>query len=65
VTNDEEWKEASDSGGAFLPAQDEVFSDRDHFGRTFYNLTRLSAAGSPQIALVGLLSRVIGGSGLG
>jgi 3-methylcrotonyl-CoA carboxylase beta subunit len=41
-----------DSGGAFLPRQDEVFPDRDHFGRIFYNQARLSAAGIPQIALV-------------
>jgi 3-methylcrotonyl-CoA carboxylase beta subunit len=41
-----------DSGGAFLPAQDEVFPDRDHFGRIFYNQARLSAAGIPQIAIV-------------
>jgi 3-methylcrotonyl-CoA carboxylase beta subunit len=41
-----------DSGGAFLPAQDEVFPDREHFGRIFYNQARLSAAGIPQIALV-------------
>jgi 3-methylcrotonyl-CoA carboxylase beta subunit len=41
-----------DSGGAFLPAQDEVFPDRDHFGRIFYNQARLSALGVPQIALV-------------
>src|SRR5277367_442897 len=41
-----------DSGGAFLPAQDEVFPDRDHFGRIFYNQARLSAAGVPQMALV-------------
>jgi 3-methylcrotonyl-CoA carboxylase beta subunit len=41
-----------DSGGAFLPAQDEVFPDREHFGRIFYNLARLSAAGVPQIAVV-------------
>ena len=41
-----------DLGGAFLPAQDEVFPDRDHFGRIFYNQARLSAAGVPQIALV-------------
>ena len=40
-----------DSGGAFLPAQDEVFPDRDHFGRIFYNQARLSAAGIPQIAV--------------
>src|SRR5213080_2816484 len=41
-----------DSGGAFLPAQDEVFPDRDHFGRIFYNQARLSALGIPQLALV-------------
>lgn len=41
-----------DSGGAFLPRQDEVFPDRDHFGRIFYNQARLSAAGIPQIAVV-------------
>jgi acetyl-CoA carboxylase carboxyltransferase component len=41
-----------DSGGAFLPLQSEVFPDRDHFGRIFYNQARLSAAGVPQIALV-------------
>ena len=41
-----------DSGGAFLPAQDEVFPDRDHFGRIFYNQATLSAAGVPQIAAV-------------
>jgi 3-methylcrotonyl-CoA carboxylase beta subunit len=41
-----------DSGGAFLPAQDEVFPDREHFGRIFYNQARLSAAGIPQIAVV-------------
>ncbi|MFD7732486.1 carboxyl transferase domain-containing protein [Kitasatospora phosalacinea] len=41
-----------DSGGAFLPMQDEVFPDRDHFGRIFYNQARLSAAGIPQIAAV-------------
>jgi 3-methylcrotonyl-CoA carboxylase beta subunit len=41
-----------DSGGAFLPAQDEVFPDREHFGRIFYNQARLSAGGIPQIALV-------------
>jgi 3-methylcrotonyl-CoA carboxylase beta subunit len=41
-----------DSGGAYLPEQDEVFPDRDHFGRIFYNQARLSAAGIPQIALV-------------
>jgi acetyl-CoA carboxylase carboxyltransferase component len=41
-----------DSGGAFLPLQDEVFPDREHFGRIFYNQARMSAAGIPQIALV-------------
>lgn len=41
-----------DSGGAFLPMQDEVFPDRDHFGRIFYNQSRLSAAKIPQIAAV-------------
>lgn len=41
-----------ESGGAFLPAQDEVFPDRDHFGRIFYNQARLSAAGVAQIAVV-------------
>ncbi len=41
-----------DSGGAFLPKQDEVFPDRDHFGRIFYNQARLSAQGIPQIAAV-------------
>ena len=41
-----------DSGGAFLPKQDEVFPDRDHFGRIFYNQARLSAAKIPQIAAV-------------
>jgi 3-methylcrotonyl-CoA carboxylase beta subunit len=41
-----------DSGGAFLPAQDEVFPDRDHFGRIFYNQARMSAEGVPQIAIV-------------
>ncbi|MGY6632073.1 MAG: carboxyl transferase domain-containing protein [Wenzhouxiangella sp.] len=41
-----------DSGGAFLPMQDEVFPDRDHFGRIFYNQARLSALNIPQIAVV-------------
>src|SRR5437764_967342 len=41
-----------DSGSAFLPLQDEVFPDRDHFGRVFYNQARLSAKGIPQIAAV-------------
>src|SRR5207344_456263 len=39
-------------GGAFLPLQDEVFPDRDHFGRIFYNQARLSAKNIPQIAVV-------------
>lgn len=41
-----------DSGGAFLPMQDEVFPDREHFGRIFFNQARLSAQGIPQIAVV-------------
>ncbi len=41
-----------DSGGANLPNQDEVFPDRDHFGRIFYNQAQMSAAGIPQIAVV-------------
>lgn len=41
-----------DSGGAFLPKQDEVFPDRDHFGRIFYNQAQMSAQGIPQIAVV-------------
>jgi 3-methylcrotonyl-CoA carboxylase beta subunit len=41
-----------DSGGANLPNQDEVFPDRDHFGRIFYNQANLSAAGIPQLAVV-------------
>jgi len=41
-----------DSGGANLPNQDEVFPDRDHFGRIFYNQARMSAEGIPQIAAV-------------
>ena len=41
-----------DLGGAFLPLQAEVFPDRDHFGRIFYNQARMSAAGIPQVALV-------------
>jgi len=41
-----------DSGGAFLPRQDEVFPDRDHFGRIFYNQATMSAEGIPQIAAV-------------
>ncbi|PVH30073.1 carboxyl transferase domain-containing protein [Pararhodobacter oceanensis] len=41
-----------DSGGANLPQQDEVFPDREHFGRIFYNQANMSAAGIPQIAVV-------------
>jgi 3-methylcrotonyl-CoA carboxylase beta subunit len=41
-----------DSGGAFLPMQDEVFPDREHFGRIFYNQANLSALGIPQVAVV-------------
>ena len=41
-----------DSGGAFLPKQDEVFPDRDHFGRIFYNQATMSSLGIPQLAVV-------------
>ena len=41
-----------DSGGAFLPLQDEIFPDRDHFGRIFFNQANMSAQGIPQIAVV-------------
>ena len=41
-----------DSGGAFLPRQDDVFPDRDHFGRIFYNQAQMSALGVPQLAVV-------------
>jgi acetyl-CoA carboxylase carboxyltransferase component len=41
-----------DSGGAFLPLQADVFPDREHFGRIFYNQARMSAAGIPQVAVV-------------
>ena len=41
-----------DSGGAFLPLQDEIFPDRDHFGRIFYNQARMSAKRIPQVACV-------------
>ena len=41
-----------DSGGAFLPMQDEVFPDKEHFGRIFYNQAQMSAQGIPQIAVV-------------
>jgi len=50
-----------DSGGAFLPMQDEVFPDRDHFGRIYYNQSRMSAQGIPQIAVV-MGSCVAGGA---
>jgi 3-methylcrotonyl-CoA carboxylase beta subunit len=50
-----------DSGGAFLPQQDEVFPDRDHFGRIFYNQARMSAQRIPQIAAV-LGSSTAGGA---
>src|SRR5699024_6054414 len=42
----------ADSGGAFLPMQDEVFPDREHFGRIFYNQATMSQKGIPQIAAV-------------
>src|SRR5690606_11627450 len=41
-----------DSGGAYLPEQDDVFPDREHFGRIFYNQAQMSARGIPQIAAV-------------
>lgn len=41
-----------DSGGAYLPLQDQVFPDRDHFGRIFYNQAQMSARGIPQISVV-------------
>lgn len=41
-----------DSGGAYLPMQDQVFPDKEHFGRIFYNQAQMSAAGIPQIAVV-------------
>ncbi|MFM9877125.1 MAG: carboxyl transferase domain-containing protein [Rhodoglobus sp.] len=50
-----------DSGGAYLPLQDDVFPDRDHFGRIFYNQSRMSARGIPQIAAV-LGSSTAGGA---
>jgi len=43
---------AVDSGGANLPHQDEVFPDRDHFGRIFYNQAQMSSKGIPQVAVV-------------
>jgi acetyl-CoA carboxylase carboxyltransferase component len=50
-----------DSGGAFLPLQDEVFPDRDHFGRIFFNQAQMSAAGIPQVSVV-LGSSTAGGA---
>jgi len=50
-----------DSGGAYLPLQDEVFPDRDHFGRIFFNQARMSAAGIPQLSAV-LGSSTAGGA---
>ena len=50
-----------DSGGAFLPRQDEVFPDREHFGRIFYNQARMSRAGIPQLSAV-LGSSTAGGA---
>jgi 3-methylcrotonyl-CoA carboxylase beta subunit len=50
-----------DSGGAYLPMQDEVFPDREHFGRIFYNQARMSAAGIPQLSVV-LGSSTAGGA---
>ena len=50
-----------DSGGAFLPQQDDVFPDREHFGRIFYNQARMSGAGIPQLAAV-LGSSTAGGA---
>jgi 3-methylcrotonyl-CoA carboxylase beta subunit len=41
-----------DSGGAFLPMQDEIFPDERHFDRIFYNQAQMSALGIPQIAIV-------------
>ena len=41
-----------DSGGAYLPKQDEVFPDENHFGRIFFNQANMSAKGIPQIAVV-------------
>jgi 3-methylcrotonyl-CoA carboxylase beta subunit len=42
----------ADSGGAFLPMQDEIFPDERHFGRIFYNQAQMSTLGIPQIAIV-------------
>ena len=48
-----------DSGGAFLPLQDEVFPDRDHFGRIFFNQAQMSAQGIPQIGRASCRERVL------
>ena len=45
-----------DSGGVFLPNQTQVFPDRDHFGRIFYNQANMSAQKIPQVDLVNLLT---------
>ena len=50
-----------DSGGAYLPLQDQVFPDRDHFGRIFFNQARMSEAGIPQLSAV-LGSSTAGGA---
>src|SRR3546814_8211111 len=50
-----------DSGGAFLPLQDEEFPDREHFGRIFYNQARMSAENIPQLAVV-MVSCTAGGA---
>lgn len=44
-----------DSAGAFLPRQDEVFPDRDHFGRIFFNIARMSAIGIPQVIYINII----------
>src|SRR5690606_29113600 len=49
-----------DSGGAYLPLQDEVFPDRDHFGRIFYNQARMSTQGIAQLAAVMGLCTAVG-----
>ncbi len=54
-----------DSGGANLPRQADVFPDRDHFGRIFYNQARMSAAGLPQVGGPGRREGEGGGCGLG
>ena len=45
-----------DSGGAFLPRQDDVFPDKNHFGRIFYNQATMSAEGIPQVHLPSLIN---------